>query len=60
LQFSPPGALSPELVAQLKEYKAEILKEDAEFHRTGVIQSERQVFELARERFDRNEEGGAA
>jgi hypothetical protein len=63
LQFSPPGALPPELVAQLKEYKAEvlkILKEDEEMRRTGIIQSGRQVFELAREQFGLNERGGAA
>jgi TubC N-terminal docking domain len=62
LQFSPPGALPPELVGQLKEHKAEILqilKEDEEFRRTGIIQSERQVFELAREHFGLNENGGA-
>jgi hypothetical protein len=35
-------------------------KEDEEFRRTGIIQSERQVFELAREYFDLNERGGAA
>jgi hypothetical protein len=34
-------------------------KEDEEMHRTRVIQSERQVFELAREYFDLNEKGGA-
>jgi hypothetical protein len=28
--------------------------------RTGIIQSERQVFELAREHFNLNEKGGAA
>jgi hypothetical protein len=63
LQFSPPGALPPELVAQLKEHKAEILeflKEDEEMRRTGIIQSERQVFELAREHFGLEERGGAA
>jgi hypothetical protein len=35
-------------------------KEDEEMRRTGIIQSERQVFELAREHFDLNEKGGAA
>jgi hypothetical protein len=35
-------------------------KEDEEMHRTGIIQSERQVFELAREYFGLNERGGTA
>jgi hypothetical protein len=63
LQFSPPGALPPELVAQLKEHTAEvikILKEDEEMRRTGIIQSERQVFDLAREYFGRNDKDSAA
>jgi hypothetical protein len=34
--------------------------EDEEMRRTGIIQSERQVFELAREHFGLNEKGGAA
>jgi hypothetical protein len=63
LQFGPPGALPPALVAELKEHKTEILhilKEDEEMRRTGIIQSERQVFELAREFFRAvRPEGGA-
>jgi hypothetical protein len=54
LQFGPPGMLPPALVAQLREHKVEILqilKEDEEMRRTGIIQSERQAFELAREHF---------
>jgi hypothetical protein len=54
LQFGPPGMLPPALVAELKEHKTEILqilREDEEMCRTGIIQSERQVFELAREQF---------
>jgi hypothetical protein len=35
-------------------------REDEEMQRTGIIQSERQVFELAREHFGLNEKGGAA
>jgi hypothetical protein len=31
-------------------------KEDEEMHRTGIIQSERQVFEIAREYFGFNHE----
>lgn len=36
-----------------------IHREDQESHRTGVIQSERQVFEVAREHSGLNQEGGA-
>ncbi len=35
------------------------MRENEEMRRTGVIQSERQVFELAREHFGFNEMGGA-
>jgi hypothetical protein len=35
-------------------------REDEEMQRTGIIQSERQVFELAREHFGLNEKDGAA
>ncbi len=61
LHYSPPGALPPNLVAELKVRKEEvirILREDEEFQRTGRIQVGRQVFELAREYF--RKEGGAA
>ena len=54
LHYSPPGALPPALVAALKGHKQEvirILREDEEFERTGIIQCERQVFDLAREHF---------
>jgi hypothetical protein len=46
--------LTPELATAIKEHKADIiqvLREDEEMRRTGVIQSERQVFEMAREYF---------
>jgi hypothetical protein len=33
-------------------------KEDEEMRRTGIIQSERQLEELAREYFDLNQKGG--
>jgi hypothetical protein len=54
LSYLPTGALPPELLAELKEHKQEIivmLREDEELRRTGVIQSQRQVFDLARCRF---------
>jgi hypothetical protein len=46
--------VTPEVAAQLSHHKQEIiriLREDEEMRRTGVIQSERQVFDLAREFF---------
>jgi hypothetical protein len=49
--------LTPDLAAAIKEHKADIIRvmrEDEEMRRTGVIQSERQVFELAREFFGPN------
>jgi hypothetical protein len=54
LHFAPAGALPPHLVAELKEHKREviqILREDEEYRRTGIIQCERQVFDLARNCF---------
>jgi hypothetical protein len=54
LYYSPTGALPPELVDELKEHKQEIivmLREDEELRRTGLIQSERHVFDLARSHF---------
>ena len=58
LQYSPAGVLSANLLAELKEHKLEIvqiLREDEEYRRTGVIQCERQVFELARTYFAEDE-----
>ena len=63
LHYTPCGALPPELVAELREHKQEvirILREDEELRKTGTIQSERQVFELAREHFGLDRKGGAA
>jgi hypothetical protein len=50
LHYMPAGTLPPNLVAELKEHKPEviqILREDEEYHRTGIIKGERQVFSLA-------------
>jgi hypothetical protein len=61
LKAYPAENLTPEIAAAIKEHKAEIiriLREDDEFRRTGIIQSERQAFEFARERFGSNEKGG--
>ena len=53
LNAKPTSALTPELMDEIKQHKQEIiwiLRKD-EFKRTGRIQSERQVFDLAREFF---------
>jgi hypothetical protein len=63
LHYSPPGALPPDLVAELRARKEEIiqiLKADYEFERTGIIQAERQVFDLAREDFGKQDARGKA
>jgi hypothetical protein len=47
------------LIEGIKEQKAEIIRimrEDEEMRRTGIIQSRRQVFDLAREFFGPYEE----
>ena len=62
LHYSPKGALDPELLNELRVRKQEVirvLREDEEMRRTGIIQAERQVFDLAREHFGLDERGGA-
>ena len=52
LKVFPAERLTSELAASIKEHKADIIRimrEDEEMRRTGIIQSERQVFELARD-----------
>jgi hypothetical protein len=54
LNAKPTAALTPELIREIRQHKMEIInimREDEVMRRTGVIQSERQVFELAREVF---------
>jgi hypothetical protein len=54
LNAKPTAALTPELIAEITKHKMEIIqimREDEEMRRTGRIQSERQVFDLAREYF---------
>jgi len=54
LKVYPAERISPELAAAIKEHKADIIRivrEDEKMRRTGVIQSERQVFEMAQEYF---------
>jgi hypothetical protein len=63
LNARPTSAITPELAAEIKEHKAEIIKimrEDEQMRRTGIIQSERQVFGLAREYFGLDDHEGAA
>lgn len=63
LKVYPAENITPELAAAIKEHKAEIIcivREDEEMRRTGVIQSERQVFELAREHFNLDKSEGIA
>jgi hypothetical protein len=61
LKVYPAENLTPELAAAIKGHKADLIRiliEDEEMRRTGVIQSERQVFELARDHFGFNGKGG--
>jgi hypothetical protein len=63
LNAKPTTALTPELVDEIREHKMEIIRimrEDEEMNRTGIIQSERQVFDLAQEYFGFDEREGAA
>jgi hypothetical protein len=61
LKVYPAENITPELAAAIKKHKADItriMREDEEMQRTGIIQSERQVFELAREHFGLNAKNG--
>jgi hypothetical protein len=54
LKVYPAERLTPDLAVAIKEHKADIIcimREDEEMRRTGIIQSDRQAFELAREHF---------
>ena len=54
LNASPAAILTPQLIVEIRNHKAEVIRvmrEDDALQRTGVIQSERQVFQMARERF---------
>jgi len=62
LKVYPAENITSDLAVAIKEYKADIIRimrEDEEMRRTGIIQSQRQVFELAHEHFGLNEKGGA-
>ena len=57
LKAYPAARLTAQLAAAIRKHKADIIRvirEDKEMRRTGVIQSERQVFELAGEFFGTN------
>ena len=61
LKVYPAENITPELAAAIRDHKAaivRIVREDEQMRRTGIIQSERQVFQLAREHFGLNEKGG--
>ena len=63
LKAYPVANLTPELAADIKEHKTDIMRimrENEEMPRTGTIQCEHQVFEVAREFFGLNEKGDAA
>ena len=63
LKVYPAERISPELAAAIKEHKADILRivrEVEKMRRTGLIQSERQVFEMAREYFGLSNPEGIA
>ena len=63
LNARPTAALTPELIEAIKQHKKELIRvvrEDEEMRRTGIIQSERQVLEMAREHFGLDKPGDAA
>ncbi len=63
LNAKPTSALTPELIEEIRLHRQEIVRvlhEDEEMRRTGIIQSERQVFDMAREHFGPGEKGGTA
>jgi hypothetical protein len=63
LKVYPAERISPELAAAIQMHKADIIKvlrEDEEMRRTGIIQSERQVFEMAWEHFGLDNAEGVA
>jgi len=69
LNAKPTAALTPVLIAEITEHKTEIIeilrerrrkREDRALEQTGIVQSERQVFELAREYFGVRGRGGVA
>ena len=63
LNSKPASALTPGMIEELRLHKKEIIqimREDEELRKTGIIRSERQVFDLAHECLGTAEKGGAA
>ena len=63
LHAEPAAALTPELSAEIRKHKMEliqIIREDEQMRRTGIIQSERQVFDLWREFLGADDRKGAS
>jgi len=63
LKAKPASALTPGMIEEIRLHKEEIIqtmREDEELRETGIIQSERQVFAVAREYFRLGEKGGTA
>ena len=63
LKVYPAENITSELAAAIKQHKSEIIRitrDDEEMRRTGFIQSERQVFEMACEYFGVNSPEGIA
>ncbi len=63
LKVYPAENITPELAEAIKEHKSKIIRivrEDEEMRRTGIVQSERQVFDMAREYFGPNGKGDSA
>ena len=63
LNAKPTASLTPELIEEIKQHKKELIqvvREDEEMRRTGIIQSERQVFDLARGFFSADDMEGAS
>jgi hypothetical protein len=63
LKVYPAERLTPDLAAAIKDHKADIIqvmREDEELRRTGIIQSERQVYEMAHDYFGLDEPEGVA
>jgi hypothetical protein len=63
LKVYPAEKLTHELIAAIKKNKSgiiRVMREDEEMRRTGIIQSERQVFEIAYEYFGLDKPEGVA
>jgi hypothetical protein len=63
LKVYPAENITPELAAAIREHKADLIRiacEDEVMRRTGIIQSERQVFKMAREHFGLDKPEGVA